>query len=167
MPVIGKDCHLILQHDAVNMAGNPMALSALRTAALARAVCRWYAKLHRIQRMRPMPPPVRNSGSILTSSLRILSSIPMGHCMLLPDQRIMPSCWTISHNRKASPSLPPPGFTPTLARWAGQRMNATCPHSIVKVGLNNVGYYFPPANPEQLALSVWDGTLTWETSFWR
>lgn len=40
-------------------------------------------------------------------------------------------------------------------------------HSIIKVGLNNVGYYFPPADPDLLALSVWDGTLTWETSYWR
>ena len=35
------------------------------------------------------------------------------------------------------------------------------------MGLNNVGYYFPPADPEKLALSLWDGTLTWATSYWR
>lgn len=39
--------------------------------------------------------------------------------------------------------------------------------SIVKCGLNNVGYYFPPADPALLALSLWDGTLTWGTSYWR
>ncbi len=39
--------------------------------------------------------------------------------------------------------------------------------SVVKCGLNNVGYYFPPADPAILALSLWDGTLTWETSYWR
>jgi hypothetical protein len=39
--------------------------------------------------------------------------------------------------------------------------------SIVKCELNNVGYYFPPVDPGLLALSLWDGTLTWETSYWR
>ncbi len=39
-------------------------------------------------------------------------------------------------------------------------------HSIIKCQLNNVGFYFPPADPERLALSMWDGTLTWETSYW-
>jgi hypothetical protein len=39
--------------------------------------------------------------------------------------------------------------------------------SIVKCGLNNVGFYFPPADPALLALSLWDGSLAWETSYWR
>lgn len=40
-------------------------------------------------------------------------------------------------------------------------------HSIIKCELNNVGFYFPPVDPELLALSLWDGTLTWGTSYWR
>lgn len=40
-------------------------------------------------------------------------------------------------------------------------------HSIIKCELNNVGFYFPPVDPDLLALSVWDGGLTWETSYWR
>jgi len=40
-------------------------------------------------------------------------------------------------------------------------------HSIIKCELNNVGYYFPPVDPDLLALSLWDGTLTWSTSYWR
>jgi hypothetical protein len=40
-------------------------------------------------------------------------------------------------------------------------------HSIIKCELNNVGYYFPPVDPDLLALSLWDGTLTWGTSYWR
>ncbi|HNS07173.1 MAG TPA: hypothetical protein PKZ26_08900 [Anaerolineaceae bacterium] len=39
-------------------------------------------------------------------------------------------------------------------------------HSIIRVQLNNVGFYFPPADPEKIAASVWDGPLTWETSYW-
>lgn len=39
--------------------------------------------------------------------------------------------------------------------------------SIVKVQFNNAGYYWPPVPPELLAQSVWDGVLTWNTSYWR
>ena len=40
-------------------------------------------------------------------------------------------------------------------------------HTVVKCQFNNAGSYFPPVDPEQLAQSIWDGPLTWETSFWR
>ncbi len=40
-------------------------------------------------------------------------------------------------------------------------------HSIIKCELNNVGYYFPPVDPALILNSVWDGGLTWDTSFWR
>ncbi len=39
--------------------------------------------------------------------------------------------------------------------------------SLIKVQLNNVGIYWPAVDPQSLELSVWDGTLTWETSYWR
>ena len=40
-------------------------------------------------------------------------------------------------------------------------------HSIIRCQLNNVGFYFPPVDPAFLDLSIWDGPLTWETSYWR
>jgi len=40
-------------------------------------------------------------------------------------------------------------------------------HSIVYCQLNNVGSYFPPVDPEILDQSIWDGSLTWATSYWR
>lgn len=40
-------------------------------------------------------------------------------------------------------------------------------HSIIYCQLNNVGSYFPPIDPALLDMSIWDGTLTWETSYWR
>jgi len=39
--------------------------------------------------------------------------------------------------------------------------------TIVKVQFNNAGYYWSPVAPELLAQSVWDGVLTWNTSYWR
>ena len=39
--------------------------------------------------------------------------------------------------------------------------------SIIACMFNNAGVYFPPVDPEILNHSVWDGTLTWSTSYWR
>jgi hypothetical protein len=39
--------------------------------------------------------------------------------------------------------------------------------SVVKCCWCNTGSYFPPVDPALLTLSIWDGTLTWETSYWR
>jgi hypothetical protein len=40
-------------------------------------------------------------------------------------------------------------------------------HSIVVCQLTDIGVYFPPADPAAFNASVWDGTLTWATSYWR
>jgi hypothetical protein len=39
-------------------------------------------------------------------------------------------------------------------------------HSIIKCSFNNTGFYWP-VDAEATLLSVWDGTLTWNTSYWR
>jgi hypothetical protein len=42
------------------------------------------------------------------------------------------------------------------------------PHSsIIKCQVNNIGVYWPPVDTATLELSIWDGTLTWATSYWR
>ena len=38
---------------------------------------------------------------------------------------------------------------------------------ITAVQLNNAGTYYPPIDATTLSLCVWDGTLTWSTSYWR
>lgn len=40
-------------------------------------------------------------------------------------------------------------------------------YSIVKCQLNNIGFYWHVVDPATLLLSIWDGTLTWNTSYWR
>lgn len=39
-------------------------------------------------------------------------------------------------------------------------------YSVLRCQLNNIGYYFPPAPPEKIALSVWEGVLPWGECFW-
>ena len=40
-------------------------------------------------------------------------------------------------------------------------------YTIVRVQLTNLGEYFGLVITERYDLSLWDGTLTWETSYWR
>jgi hypothetical protein len=39
--------------------------------------------------------------------------------------------------------------------------------SVIVCQVNNAGTYYGPVDYETLQLSVWDGTLTWATSYWR
>jgi hypothetical protein len=39
--------------------------------------------------------------------------------------------------------------------------------SIVKCQINNAGVYWPAVDTTLLELSLWDGTLTWGSAFWR
>lgn len=39
--------------------------------------------------------------------------------------------------------------------------------SEIVVQLSNAGIYYPPADPAYYDASQWDGTLTWDTSYWR
>jgi hypothetical protein len=40
-------------------------------------------------------------------------------------------------------------------------------YSLIKCQFNNIGVYWPPVDPALLLLSIWDGTLTWSSSYWR
>ena len=40
-------------------------------------------------------------------------------------------------------------------------------NSILYCQLNNIGSYYPPIDPAILDQSIWDGSLTWATSYWR
>lgn len=40
-------------------------------------------------------------------------------------------------------------------------------HSVVVCQLTDIGVYFSPADPVAFNASIWDGTLTWATSYWR
>lgn len=40
-------------------------------------------------------------------------------------------------------------------------------HSIVRVSFTNAGQYWPSVDADTLSLSVWDGSLTWASAYWR
>lgn len=39
--------------------------------------------------------------------------------------------------------------------------------SLISCQLNNVGPYYPPADPERFYASLWDGSMTWAEAYWR
>jgi hypothetical protein len=39
--------------------------------------------------------------------------------------------------------------------------------SVISCQLNNVGPYFPPADPDRYYASLWDGTMPWLGAYWR
>jgi hypothetical protein len=44
-------------------------------------------------------------------------------------------------------------------------------YSLMKCQINNIGYYWPPVDPDLLAQSVWESdavpSLSWGTGYWR
>ncbi len=40
-------------------------------------------------------------------------------------------------------------------------------YSLVSCQLTNQAAYFPAADPVRFYASIWDGTLAWDTSYWR
>lgn len=59
----------------------------------------------------------------------------------------------------------------TLGNLGGTGHVATESHygglSVVACQLNNAGVYFPPVDAAAFNNSVWDGSLTWASSYWR
>jgi hypothetical protein len=39
--------------------------------------------------------------------------------------------------------------------------------SLIKCQINNIGMYWPPIDEDTLKQCVWDGILTWGSSYWR
>jgi hypothetical protein len=167
MPTLGKDCHVILQHDDVN-GGDPYGFLCPKDSS------------HRelgVQVTREV-----TSDSVDETNATTGTQLWLNFDLILADNLIDPNGQPHPKSRAADYAIlllfmaMPAGIQLTTPIGAYANLGALGwsaderhmpKYSIIKMGLNNVGYYFPPANPELLALSLWDGTLTWETSFWR
>lgn len=167
MPAIGKDCHLILQHEEVN-GGQPYGFVCPKDHS---------PREGGVQVVRQVTSDSTDETNFTTGT-----QLWLNFDVLLADDLVNPDGSRHTASRSADYTIlldflsqpqgialtTPAGIYTNLGAlgWSADERHLPA-YTIVKVGLNNVGYYFPPANPEQLALSVWDGTLTWETSYWR
>lgn len=159
MPTIGTDCHITLSHADV---GGGAAYGFLVNVN------------HRLY-----PEGVRINREVVSSGVTrvwLYFDVLLADDLLNPDGSIHTQTRVQMYSRLLQYLAMPSGIevaTPvgTFANLGALGFTADERHlplsSLVKVQLNNAGYYWPPVVPELLAQSVWDGVLTWDTSYWR
>jgi hypothetical protein len=159
MPVIGQDCHIILSHPSVN-AGEPGGFV-----------------LDSASKLRP-------EGIMLTRqfisgqgvTIWIYFDALLADSLLTPAGGLFPDTRSEQYALLSAYLQETEGITLQTAIGTFVNLGAggftsheyhTPACSLVKACLTNAGVYFPPVDPAMLTLSVWDGSLTWETSYWR
>jgi hypothetical protein len=159
MYTIGQNCHITLSHSTIN-AGQPYGF-ILQSEDRDRG---------------PAVSIQRNTSAEGVITIKVFFSI------ILSDQLINPDGSEHSDNKSQMYSR----ILEYLACKDGLELGTTIgffsdigasghsateihfgPLSIVTCQLNNIGLYYPPADPEYYLASVWDGPLSWATSFWR
>ena len=161
MPSIGQDCHLTLTHPAVN-GGQPYGFLLNEEPG---------------ENTRPggvqITRQVSSDGSIL---VWILFDVLMADHAINPDgsvhqaSRIEDYHMLMEYLSQGSGIIltSPIGAILNLFAVGFTADERHMPYSsLIKCQLNNYGVYFPPVDAATLNLSVWDGTLTWDTSYWR
>ena len=158
MPTIGTDCHITLTHADIN-SGDP------------------YGFL--LQVTDPTYGPGVTLQQVIESNETI---IRLFFHVLLADDLINPDGSVHSDDRATMYAMIKDYLTKldsvTLTCSIGSFSNigasghvATEYHfqdvSIVVCQVNNAGVYYGPVDYETLQLFIWDGTLTWATSYWR
>jgi hypothetical protein len=161
MPTIGQDCHITLTHSALN-GGQPYGFLINEEPG---------------ESTRPggiqITRQVNSDGGIL---VWVLFDI------LLADRATNPDGSTHAFTRQQDYNMLMQYLAQTsniiLTSFMGAIVNLFAvgftaderhmpAFSIIKCQLNNFGIYFPPVDPATLAQSLWDGNLTWSSSYWR
>lgn len=159
MPVIGQDCHIVICHPHVN-GGAPCGLvldstSRIRPEGImltrqfisGRGVTIWIYF------------DVLLADALLTPGGGFASSSRAQQYALLMEYLQETESITLETAIGTFVNLGAVGFTAHEYHTPGQ--------SVIKACLTNAGVYYPPVDPAVLTLSVWDGTLTWDSSYWR
>ena len=159
MPTIGTDCHLTLTHADIN-GGDPYGFILQRT------------------NNQDDPPVVIQRKVAADGDV----TINVFFNVLLADDLIDPDGGKHSASRTAMYAMlmlylaETDGLTLTapvgaIADVGASGHSATETHypgySVVACQLTNAGTYYGPVDLTAFGLSVWDGTLFWNTSYWR
>jgi len=158
---LGSNCHLTLQHASVN--GGAAYGFVLQRDARAPAA----GPAVSIQK------EIDSAGAVKT---RVFFSVILGDSLINPDGSshadARAAMYAMLLNFLSQPSdmilTFPAGVLPGLCALGHVSTEMHYgDHSIVVCQLTDIGVYFPPANPALFNASIWDGTLTWATSYWR
>lgn len=159
MPVIGSDCHITLQHPAVN-AGQPYGFFLDRNS-------------------RSRPEGIAITRQVITGlglCVWVYFDILLADGLLNPDGSLHAAsretmyAMLMQYLEKTDGIIltTPIGALLDLGAVGFTADEVHLPQaSLMRCQLNNVGYYFAPVDPAVLANSVWDGALTWASSYWR
>lgn len=159
MPTIGQDCHILLSHPQVN-GGEPCGLV-----------------LDAASRLRPEGIMLTRqfiSGQAVT--IWVYFDVLLADHLLTPSGEFAEATRAVQYATLMAYLQETSGINLETAIGTFVDLGAvgftaheyhTPDHSLVKACLTNAGIYYPPVDPAVLALSVWDGTLTWVTSYWR
>jgi hypothetical protein len=159
MASLGQDCHIKLRHTDVN--GGEAAGFLVDT------------------RHKLIPEGVRINRQVIsdgTTAVWVYFDVVLADDLLNPDGSLHAETRSQMYSRLLQYLAQQAGIeletlVGTLTNLGALGFTADERHtpgrSIIKVQLNNAGYYWPPVNPELLALSVWSGTLTWGSGYWR
>jgi hypothetical protein len=161
MTEIGKDCHLVLQHPAIN-AGDPLGF------------------LLQPDPSNPNAGPVvqlqRETDSTGQSTSKVFFTVILADNLVNPDGTLhsedretmyallvqylqQPDSILLGFGGGWITGLEAIGHVSTEMHYGD--------YSLIACQFTNKTAYFPPADPVAFYASIWDGTLTWATSYWR
>ena len=174
MAVIGKDCHITLQHEDVNLGAacgfilDPQSKNRPESVEIKREIFSepetleniwvWFDVLLADHVLGPDGGVFEDESLILPGGGSPPASRMGMYTKLMAflekDEGI-----TLSFGLGSITGLGALGFTTVEKHYAE--------YSSVRIELNNTGKYYGIINTQALVNSVWDGSLTWETSYWR
>ncbi len=159
MPTIGMDCHITLTHPSVN-------------GGLS------YGFLVDEEEKGTRPGGVQITREVMTdgTTVYVLFDIILADHAINPDGS--PHAADRSHDYtmllqylaqiSSIQLLTPVGLLANLFAVGFTADERHLPKSsLVKCQLNNSGIYWPPVPQAKFTASIWDGILTWGTSYWR
>lgn len=158
-PIVGKDCHIILSHHEID-GGEGYGFLLAEDEGI---------KSGGVQMTREV-----DSGG--TTRLWLHFDVLLADRAVNPDGRMRTQsrsadyaklCQFLSKQSEVSITSPA-GTLLSLGAvgWTADERHQPG-YALIKCQFNNIGVYWPPVDPALLLLSVWDGTLTWSSSYWR
>lgn len=165
MPVIGKDCHLTLCHPAVNE-GQPFGFVLAPEGG------------SHPQGVLVTREAFSDEAAALGGEMRVWVEfdVVLGDSLALPDGSFSTARRAelylllmkyLSQKEGICLETAVGTFVNLGALGYTARENHFADRSLVSCQLNNVGVYFPPADPAVLSASIWDGLLGWDSAIWR
>ena len=159
--VIGKDCHIVLNHPAVN-GGNDLGFLLQPDP--------------RDTKSGPVVQLQREADSTGASTSKVFFTVILAEQLVNPDGTLhaedratmyaalveylqQPDSILLGFASGWIANLEAIGHVSTEMHYGD--------YSLVACQFTNKEAYFPAADPLRFYASIWDGTLTWSTSYWR